>query len=75
MITYDAFEFNADSMEETGVIETYQANNIFQAVEKCLYTHSLKNGKTFIGPTGRVVYCGNLFYSIVPARAKLERIA
>lgn len=51
----------------TGVVETYLAASVEQAVESLLYTRRLSDGKAFIGPTGRAVYSMGALYVVTPA--------
>jgi hypothetical protein len=64
-MSYTAHEFiiEGDELgEPTGRRETYQAETVSDAVKACVYTHSLANGATHVGATGRVVYSGQNAY-------------
>lgn len=61
---YKAIEFDKETCQTTGRQEFYNAKDIDEAVGQVLYTRQLGNGSAFIGPTGRVVYCGNLGYAV-----------
>ncbi len=63
--TYLAVEFHADTIEETGAVETYMADSLKDAVHKVLYTKQLKNGNARIGPSGSVVHAGKTAWSVV----------
>ena len=64
MRLYKATQFNADTCEQTGAVEYYMADSAMEATYNCLYTHGLKSGKSFVGPTGRVVYSLGMGYAI-----------
>lgn len=64
--TFKAKQFRTSDCVYTGVVEEYQALNVIEAVEKCLYTHAL-DGPCSIGPSGRVVYCNDGFgFAVLP---------
>jgi hypothetical protein len=56
------------AIAETGCVEWYSADTIDEAVRKCLYTKQLSNGKAFVGPTGRVVHCGEHQWCVMRAK-------
>lgn len=65
--TFKATEFDTTTMQPTGRVEVYMvetAEPVEQAVKSCLYTRKLKDGRAFIGPSGRTVFAGNRCYSI-----------
>lgn len=68
MKTFDAAQFDKDTLTMTGVHETYLANDLPEAVRKLLYTRKLSNGSAKLGPSGQVVYSGQFGWSIVPVR-------
>lgn len=64
MNTYRATEYSRETLEETGRVEFYRADNATQAMRTVLYTHKLHNGNANFGPSGRVIYCGTLAYAV-----------
>ena len=69
MNSYEAHEYLTATMRSTGRVEIYQTASLTEAVAGCLYTHRLRNGNTYMGPTGRCVYDGRLSYAIMPVGA------
>lgn len=68
--SFVATEFDMGSMVETGSKEDYTAQSKEGAVKHCLYTHSLVDGRAFVGATGLCVYSPsrNRCYTITSAR-------
>jgi hypothetical protein len=64
MKLFKAVEF--EGVSPTGMVETYLADSIEEAVQKVLYTRQLANADASVGPSGRVVRSGKLAWSVVP---------
>lgn len=62
--TYQAHEYDAQTMMPTGRVEHYMAVNHAQAVQNVLYTRRLKDGNAFVGPSGGVVYSQGKAYAV-----------
>ncbi len=56
--TYQAHEFVYDdaSIRPTGLVSTYMAGTMHEAVQHVLYATRVKDGNAYVGTTGRVVY-------------------
>ncbi len=65
---FEAHQFKSGSIEQTGVIETYDADDIVDAVQKLQYARGLEGIKTEVGPTGRCIYAGKYCWSIIKAK-------
>lgn len=70
MANFLAKEFDAEALTLTGVVETYIADDAYHAARKVLYTRSLKDGGSRLGPTRLTVYCGGKGWVIVPERGE-----
>jgi len=66
--TFRAVEMNVDRGEPTGRVEYYTARDLPEAVQRVLYTKSLKRRGCVIGRSGRTVICGNLTYVVKPEK-------
>lgn len=65
---FRATEFNND-IEKTGNEEIYDAKDIDEAVQKCLYTKRLRDASTFVGPSGRVVHTRHHSWAVTKEKA------
>ena len=72
MTTFKAVEFKSETVEETGRVEIYVAKDLKTAVQSCLYTKRLVDGRAYVGPTGAVVHVGKLSYSVVKEKKRGE---
>ena len=61
---YRATEFDIESGDATGHVESYMAESIHDAVTSVLYTRQLANGEAQVGPSGRVVHAGALAWAV-----------
>ena len=70
MLHYKATEFEVRDREivTTGRVAYYTAPSIRAAVKQVAYTQGLSDGRTKIGPTGRVVYTGGMGWAVTPDR-------
>lgn len=68
MPVFKAVEFIADTVQETGNVEIYDAESREEAVDKCLYTKRLSDGNACIGPSGYVVRTQAFAWAIVQPR-------
>lgn len=68
MSTFVAVEFRVADVEPTGRQEIYEAENLEEAVAKCLYTRKLTNGNACLGTTKSVVRVGHTAWSVVPEK-------
>jgi len=59
MNSYQAFEYDTNTLEQTGRTLTFLGNDDEHAIRSALYTARLTNGAAKLGPTGRVVYLGD----------------
>ena len=65
-LCFCAIEYHiGDVLEPTGRREIYSAPTLADAVELCLYTKRLANGRAVKGASGRTVLCGSTGYTIV----------
>ena len=69
MPLFKASEFNSVDIYSTGNEEIFEAKDINEAVKKVLYCRKLKNGKSFIGPSGRVVHSGVFGWAVTKEKA------
>jgi hypothetical protein len=65
---FKASEYNND-IEKTGNEEIYSAENIDEAVQKCLYTKRLRDASAFVGPSGRVVHTRHRSWAVTTEKA------
>ena len=59
------YHITDEAIVTIGEVETYIADSREQAVQQCLYTRRLANGKSAIGPTGYTVISGGYGWAIV----------
>lgn len=73
MATFKAIEMSLSKGEPTGRVELYTARNVKAAAKKVLYTRRLKSGRCKLGPTGRVVNCGDKVWVVKSGGPKKVR--